>query len=335
MTVFGCSPQGVADSLHQLFPPTISFLCDLDWQRRRACCTVRLLSEVVVGGHMSLSTTDLRSALDVIDPAQVDEPGEPLPWTMLEGLAVLVGADGACYVEQDPYAERMLVGQDTQPNPASEELEEWYWELFWKCAACSNPQRSGDFTSVTLASDFYSKREFARHPMSEYAATTGFNPTVLLPLPPHGLVDRRLLFYRDGRPFGERERLLLTLLRPHIVTLHTRVVARAESAGRDQLTPRQLELLRLVAAGYSNRQIARRLRLADGTVRKHLENIYTRLGVTSRTAAIARAFPVDATEWPPSSRTAAASRHITGKTVSSRFRPVAGQVGERDNLGYR
>ena len=58
-----------------------------------------------------------------------------------------------------------------------------------------------------------------------------------------------------------------------------------------QLTPRQTDLLRLVADGHTNAQIARRLGLSEGTVRTHLENIYGRLQVSSRTAAVLRAFP--------------------------------------------
>jgi hypothetical protein len=46
----------------------------------------------------------------------------------------------------------------------------------------------------------------------------------------------------------------------------------------------------LVAAGHTNGQIARRLRISEGTVRTHLENIYRLLQVSSRTAAVARAF---------------------------------------------
>ncbi len=55
--------------------------------------------------------------------------------------------------------------------------------------------------------------------------------------------------------------------------------------------PRQTDLLHLVAAGHTNAQIARRLGLSEGTVRPHLENIYERLQVSSRTAAVTRAFP--------------------------------------------
>jgi DNA-binding NarL/FixJ family response regulator len=47
----------------------------------------------------------------------------------------------------------------------------------------------------------------------------------------------------------------------------------------------------LVAAGHTNRQIARRFGISEGTVRTHLENIYARLQVSSRTAAVTRAFP--------------------------------------------
>jgi DNA-binding NarL/FixJ family response regulator len=48
--------------------------------------------------------------------------------------------------------------------------------------------------------------------------------------------------------------------------------------------------LRLVAAGHTNTQIARRLGISEATVRTHLENIYGRLQVSSRTAAVTRAF---------------------------------------------
>jgi DNA-binding NarL/FixJ family response regulator len=58
-----------------------------------------------------------------------------------------------------------------------------------------------------------------------------------------------------------------------------------------RLTPRQWELLRMVAAGHTNTQIGRRLGISEGTVRTHLENIYERLHVSSRTAAVTRAFP--------------------------------------------
>ena len=56
------------------------------------------------------------------------------------------------------------------------------------------------------------------------------------------------------------------------------------------LTPRELEVLRLVAAGKSNRGIAAGLVISEHTVARHLQNIFAKLGVSSRTAASAYAF---------------------------------------------
>lgn len=59
------------------------------------------------------------------------------------------------------------------------------------------------------------------------------------------------------------------------------------------LTDRECEVLRLVAAGHANRKIAEELVLSEHTVARHLSNIFTKLGVTSRTAAAAFAFEHD------------------------------------------
>jgi DNA-binding CsgD family transcriptional regulator len=56
------------------------------------------------------------------------------------------------------------------------------------------------------------------------------------------------------------------------------------------LTPRELEVLRLVASGKSNREIAAALVISEHTVARHVQNIFTKLGVPSRTAAGAFAF---------------------------------------------
>lgn len=57
----------------------------------------------------------------------------------------------------------------------------------------------------------------------------------------------------------------------------------------DRLTVREAEVLTLVAEGRSNRDIGRELFLSEATVKSHLVHIFTKLGVGSRTAAVARA----------------------------------------------
>ena len=57
-------------------------------------------------------------------------------------------------------------------------------------------------------------------------------------------------------------------------------------AGRiDGLTAREVEVLKLVAAGLMNRQIAERLAVSTRTVDAHLRSIYAKLGVKSRSSA--------------------------------------------------
>jgi DNA-binding CsgD family transcriptional regulator len=73
-----------------------------------------------------------------------------------------------------------------------------------------------------------------------------------------------------------------------------REVARLLAAGLpDGLTPREVEVLRLVASGQSNPQVAATLFLSEKTVARHLSNIFTKTGVTSRTAAAAYAHAHD------------------------------------------
>jgi DNA-binding NarL/FixJ family response regulator len=59
------------------------------------------------------------------------------------------------------------------------------------------------------------------------------------------------------------------------------------AAGRAHASPRQAEILNLVAAGLSDKEIALRLGLAYGTVRTHLERFFTASGVRDRAGAAA------------------------------------------------
>jgi len=57
----------------------------------------------------------------------------------------------------------------------------------------------------------------------------------------------------------------------------------------EPLSERELEVLQLIADGMSNREIAEKLIIGEGTVKTHINNTYSKLDVQSRTRAIARA----------------------------------------------
>jgi DNA-binding NarL/FixJ family response regulator len=66
---------------------------------------------------------------------------------------------------------------------------------------------------------------------------------------------------------------------------HALVAARADRAAAPQLTPREHEVLTLLADGLPNKLIARRLEISEKTVKAHLTSIFQRIGVTDRTQA--------------------------------------------------
>ena len=67
------------------------------------------------------------------------------------------------------------------------------------------------------------------------------------------------------------------------------VTAKQEERTADALTERELQILQLVAFGYTNRDVGQRLFISPDTVKTHLEHIYQKLGATDRTAAVAEA----------------------------------------------
>ena len=74
-----------------------------------------------------------------------------------------------------------------------------------------------------------------------------------------------------------------TVLAPPVAA---RLVTHMRTPTRDQLTPREAEVLGLVAHGLSNAAIARRLFIGEATVKTHLLKVFAKLGVDDRTAAV-------------------------------------------------
>jgi DNA-binding NarL/FixJ family response regulator len=84
-----------------------------------------------------------------------------------------------------------------------------------------------------------------------------------------------------------------TMIRPGLTARAERQLAAAPStpapADEEALSPREIEVLRLMAAGYSNREIARALFVAEGTVKNHVSSILAKMNVRDRTRAVLKA----------------------------------------------
>jgi DNA-binding CsgD family transcriptional regulator len=116
--------------------------------------------------------------------------------------------------------------------------------------------------------------------------------------------DARLEFDRADRDFSERDRKVLDLLLPHLRQRLRAAKRRPAATGSaTELTPREREVIARVAEGRTNNEIGRLLGISSHTVRKHLENAYEKLGIHTRTGAVAAVFgyePASSTLRPPS-----------------------------------
>lgn len=93
----------------------------------------------------------------------------------------------------------------------------------------------------------------------------------------------QLWMVRQGTGFAERERALLAMVAPALERLLREPPMPALTV---PLTTQEQRVLRHVAAGMTNAEVAQRLFVAPSTVRKHLENAYRKLGVSNRLAAV-------------------------------------------------
>jgi DNA-binding CsgD family transcriptional regulator len=138
--------------------------------------------------------------------------------------------------------------------------------------------------------DFYNGKTWRSTAMyAEVFRPEGIEWDLVMPLPSPRGVSRRVVFFRaPGPPFGDGDKAAALVMRPHIADALRTHNRRSAAAA---LTPRQRELLALCAQGLDNTRIARRLDMSIGTVRKHLENAFARLGVNSRGEATALLYP--------------------------------------------
>ena len=213
-----------------------------------------------------------------------DRSGEIFPRPVVERLGVLLDAPNAGYCEWKPREADYYIR--TFPEP------DWFGAglLRWLHQDAISSHRFRSLAVPIAVSDVLSKRASDRVELYQHTLRPfGFADTGKLFLPPAVAGEARFFFFdRDRWGLGSRERALLDLLRPHL-TLH-REKWRPPPPRLQSLTVREREILEAVSNGETNAQIANRLWISPHTVRAHLEHIFEKLNVKTRTEAAAQLF---------------------------------------------
>ena len=138
-------------------------------------------------------------------------------------------------------------------------------------------------------SDSLSGEAFRRTALfNEYYRRVGIDSVVAMPVVnvPGLLVS--FVLNRRARDFSDRDRSMLDVLRAPVAELLRARRAMAANPALESLTARERQVLDWVARGKTNADVAAILGISARTVQKHLENIFGKLGVETRTAAALR-----------------------------------------------
>jgi len=229
-----------------------------------------------------LTKSDLRGVIELLyDLGSAPSP-DPFPLPMLDRLGTLVGAHTVGYCEFPLLeADGYWLKNRSEPPWFSGELHRWGDQ---DPITCKLYARS---TTPLAVSDVVSRRAFQRLELYQYVCRPlGGAEYVRLFLPARETATRFFFFDRERWGLNARERELLQLLRPHFVLWRRRWSAMVGPTGLG-LTERECEILEAVADGATNREIAERLWISPHTVRTHLQHIYEKLDVRTRTEAAA------------------------------------------------
>jgi DNA-binding CsgD family transcriptional regulator len=98
----------------------------------------------------------------------------------------------------------------------------------------------------------------------------------------------------NSSPQAANTRVMRYMIDPTIVSIDQKRFLRCEqhkppSPSNEVLTPRQTAIIALIEEGYSNKEIARQLKIAPETVKTHVKSIFIKLGVERRAQAVSRA----------------------------------------------
>jgi DNA-binding CsgD family transcriptional regulator len=241
-----------------------------------------------------LRAADLEAVLSFLEEAQTVDGPAPFTPELLDRLIEIVGCNYASFndVDHAKHVEHCYVRCSAEPQIP---VDDGWWEsprtIELRRYRSANAGRPVIVLADVLNRDERTSAEFNLN-FRDYGVCDEIQ--VELDSPRTAVVALNL---GSEREFGPRERLMVYLLRPHLNGLYRSAELRRRLAATtvvfdpdatDRLTRREREVMLCVSDGLSNAEIASVLVVERSTVRKHLEHIYEKLGVRSRTAALAK-----------------------------------------------
>jgi DNA-binding CsgD family transcriptional regulator len=242
----------------------------------------------------SVSAADLASVAKGVRDWRDDARGEFVPQAALEFLERWIPAMALSYSDVHIVTGRTVGCQapngGTGPNPAwdTDELRRERYRTE-RCRRYLYSEDARGRSGVVRTFDLYTESEWQRSSVyvDQYRPAGEWNQmTCPLAGPPGRARFISFARSRNEGAFTDHDRDLMTILQPH---LNVACEERQRNAPPD-LTPAQWQVLRYLDAGMTTNEIAEAMFVSPATVRKHVENAFGRMGVTTRVAALARAF---------------------------------------------
>ncbi len=230
-----------------------------------------------------LKTDDYRRVLAVLEDVEHATSLSGLRRAALDAVHAHLGWEHAAFLtgsSDTPKIEGVALGFPQRRLDAL--LSRLSREQALRQLVCAAPL---DLSTAVTREDLWTVlTDAGRSAGDEYLAVQGFRSLIGVWLDPPGATKGLLVVLAGARSLTVQDRERLVELAPHLTNLLALQTPR-EAAVRSTslLTPREAETVDLVAAGYSNRTIARRLNVTESTVKKHVSAALTKLDVDSRT----------------------------------------------------
>jgi DNA-binding CsgD family transcriptional regulator len=247
-----------------------------------------------------LRPSDYQSVLNVVREINGIQRMDDFPRRAMSGIGHLIESDLLTYNEIDTRRQRAFMVQE--PAGAINAPQVQTFERLAHQHPLINHYARTRESRPRKVSDFLSLTEFRRLDLyQEFFRVVAVNYQMAVTIPSANALVIGIALNRAGRDFSERDRSVLDLVRPHLVQAYRNIAERSALRERAEaaeqalwaesatvlasLTKREHEILVLVADGKTNPEIAGRLSVSPRTVQKHLEHVYDKLGVRTRTAA--------------------------------------------------